>query len=177
MNSRRKSKTISVGNVIIGGNAHIAVQSMTKTDTSDWRSTVAQIRQLEEAGCEVIRLAVPDWPAVKSLSKIKKEIRIPLVADIHFLPELALASIDQGIDGLRINPGTIPRENNLLKIFQAAKSARIPIRIGINAGSLPKRTKKSLREDMVETALRALELAKSTKFHDLIFSLKASCTL
>ncbi len=173
MLQRRKSRVVKLGKVKIGGNNPVSVQSMTKTFTSDWEKTIRQIHRLEKAGCEIIRVAVPDWPSAKALSRIKKRINIPLVADIHFSRELALESINQGIDGLRINPGTISREKDLAKIFTASKSARIPVRIGINAGSLPKRTSKPLRFDMVSAALETLEICRNLKFNDIVFSLKA----
>jgi len=170
---RRKTRVVNLGNIKIGGDNLISIQSMAKTFTSDWKKTVKQIHVLEEAGCEIIRVAVPDWPSVKNLSKIKSQIKIPLVADIHFLPELALEAINQGIDGLRINPGTIRRKKDLEKIFKSAKTAKIPIRIGINAGSLPKRSSKSLKDDMVTTALQTLRICQDLKFHEIIFSVKA----
>ena len=173
MGKRRKTRVVKLGKVKIGGNAPISIQSMTETDTSDWRETIRQIHRLEKAGCEIIRLAVPDWQSVKTLAKIKKYIDIALVADIHFLTELALEAINQGVDGLRINPGTIPSHKNLKKIFQAAKTAKIPVRIGINAGSLPRRTAGPLCGDMVRAALDTLRICKDLEFHDLIFSLKA----
>ncbi|MEA3369160.1 MAG: flavodoxin-dependent (E)-4-hydroxy-3-methylbut-2-enyl-diphosphate synthase [Candidatus Ratteibacteria bacterium] len=173
MVKRRKTRPVKLGKVKIGRNSPISIQSMTKTNTADWEGTVRQIHRLEEAGCEIIRVAVPDWQSAKSLSRIKKGINIPLVADIHFLPELALEAISQGIDGLRINPGTISNRAALVKIFKAAQSKKIPVRIGINAGSLPGRRSKSLRKDMAEAALKAMRLCQDLKFYDLIFSLKA----
>lgn len=173
MIKRRRTRVVNLGKVKVGGESSISIQSMTKTDTSDLKKTIDQIQRLEEAGCEIIRMAVPDWQSVKNLSKIKKHITIPLVADIHFLPELALAAITQGVDGLRINPGTIRRRKDQVRIFKAAQLAKIPVRIGINAGSLPKRTSKKLSEDMVKAALEMLQICKDLRFFDLIFSLKA----
>jgi len=134
---RRKTKTIFVGNVPVGGNAPLVVQSMTCTDTRDVRATVAQIRELEEAGCELIRVAVPDAEAAEALGTIKRRISIPLIADIHFNFRLALEAIRQGADGIRINPGNMKRDG-LRRIVAAAASAGAAIRIGINAGSLEK---------------------------------------
>lgn len=173
MIKRRKTPIINLGKVKIGGEAPISIQSMTKTNTSDWEKTVQQIHRLEKAGCEIIRVAVPDWSAVRNLFKIKKYINIPLVADVHFLPELAQAAIKQGVDGLRINPGTIRQKKDLIEIFKAAQCARIPVRIGINAGSLPRRTSQPLRRDMVRAALETLQICKDLKFNQIIFSLKA----
>ena len=173
MIKRRKTRLVKLGNVKIGANFPVSIQSMTKTDTSDWVETVRQIHRLEEAGCEIIRVAVPDWQSAKSLSNIKKRINIPLVADIHFFPELALEAISRGVDGLRINPGTISHRQAMVKIVKAAKSGKIPVRIGINAGSLPGRKSGSLKKDMASAALEAMRVCQDLKFYDLIFSLKA----
>jgi (E)-4-hydroxy-3-methylbut-2-enyl-diphosphate synthase len=134
---RRESKPIYIGSVQVGGDAPVSVQSMTKTDTRDVKATVAQIRELEGVGCEIIRLAVPDMEAAKVLSDIKRQINIPLIADIHFDYRLALESIAQGVDGLRLNPGNIRDEDKVRLIVAQAKERQIPIRIGVNFGSLP----------------------------------------
>ncbi|MBU4257022.1 flavodoxin-dependent (E)-4-hydroxy-3-methylbut-2-enyl-diphosphate synthase, partial [Patescibacteria group bacterium] len=138
MIKRRKTKKIKIGNLHIGGGAPIVVQSMTNTDTRDVKKTVAQIKELERAGCEMVRVAVPDMAAAKALGAIKKRINIPLVADIHYSADLALEAIRQGIDKLRINPGNIGDEKKIKEVVTAAKKNKIPIRIGVNAGSLEK---------------------------------------
>ena len=152
MINRRKTKKIKVGNIFIGGNAPIVVQSMTNTDTRDARKTVAQIKLLEKAGCEMVRVAVPDMIAAKALGEIKKQIKIPLVADIHFASELALEAINQGVDKLRINPGNIGSEDKIKKVVLAAKKKNIPIRIGVNGGSLEKEILKKYKNKV--TALQ-----------------------
>ncbi|MEK7354640.1 MAG: flavodoxin-dependent (E)-4-hydroxy-3-methylbut-2-enyl-diphosphate synthase, partial [Chloroflexota bacterium] len=134
---RRVSKQIQVGNVAVGGNSPITVQSMTNTDTRDVMSTIAQIKELEEADCEIIRVAVPDMQAAEALAQIKKGISIPLIADIHFDYRLALAALKAGVDGLRLNPGNIGEPDRVKAVVRAAKERRVPIRIGVNAGSLP----------------------------------------
>lgn len=137
MNSRRVTKPIYVGDVKVGGDAPITVQSMTKTDTRDVAATVRQIRELEEVGCDIIRSAVPDMEAAKAIPEIKKQINIPLVADIHFHHQIALECIKGGVDMLRLNPGNIRDEEKVKQVVEAAKERHIPIRIGVNFGSLP----------------------------------------
>ena len=137
MISRRVSKAIQVGDVTVGGDAPISVQSMTKTDTRDVKATVQQIRELEEVGCDIIRAAVPDMEAARALREIKNQIKIPLIADIHFHYQLALESIEAGVDGLRLNPGNIRDREKVETVVRAAKERQIPIRIGVNFGSLP----------------------------------------
>ena len=137
MRNRRMTKPISVGDVKIGGDAPITVQSMTKTDTRDVAATVRQIHGLEEAGCEVIRCAVPDMEAARALRHIKDQIRIPLVADIHFHFQLALEALDSGVDCLRLNPGNIRDQEKVQQVVREAKARQVPIRIGVNFGSLP----------------------------------------
>ena len=139
MIKRKKTRPVKIGKITIGGNTPISVQSMCSTDTRDVKSTVRQIRELEEVGCEIIRVAVPDMEAAKVLGKIKKQIHIPLVADIHFDYRLALESAKQGVDKLRLNPGNIGDPENVKKVVQAAKERHLPIRIGINVGSLDKK--------------------------------------
>ncbi|MCX7987887.1 MAG: flavodoxin-dependent (E)-4-hydroxy-3-methylbut-2-enyl-diphosphate synthase [Thermodesulfovibrio sp.] len=176
--NRRKTRKIYIGNIPIGGDAPIVVQSMTKTDTRDIIKTVRQIKQLEKVGCEIIRVAVPDMQAAKSLGKIKEKIKIPLIADIHFNYKLALESIQQGVDGLRINPGNIGAKWKVKEVIKAAKDKKIPIRIGVNAGSLPKdlidKYGHPTSEAMVEAAERQLEILEENDFHDIKVSLKAS---
>ena len=132
MPNRRVTKPIYVGDVKVGGDANIAVQSMTKTDTRDVKATVDQIKGLEEAGCEIIRVAVPDMEAAKAIPEIKKQIDIPLVADIHFHYQLALEAIEGGVDMLRLNPGNIRDPQKVKTVVTAAKERQIPIRIGVN---------------------------------------------
>jgi (E)-4-hydroxy-3-methylbut-2-enyl-diphosphate synthase len=137
VNQRRVTKPVYVGGVKVGGGADVTVQSMTKTDTRDVRATVHQIHELEEAGCEIIRSAVPDMEAAKAMAEIKKQIRIPLIADIHFHYQLALECAEGGIDCLRLNPGNLRNEDQVRQVVAAAKERNIPIRIGVNFGSLP----------------------------------------
>ncbi|MFH1905539.1 MAG: flavodoxin-dependent (E)-4-hydroxy-3-methylbut-2-enyl-diphosphate synthase [bacterium] len=176
---RRKTRPIKVGNIIIGGDALISVQSMTKTDTRDIDATVSQIRSLEKTGCEIIRVAVPDIKAAKCLGKIKKQINIPLVADIHFDYKLALEAIKQGVDKLRLNPGNISSQKHLSMIISAAAEKGIPIRIGVNAGSVKKNSKFKIQNSklMVEECLKYLKIFEKHKFHNIIISLKSSDVL
>ncbi|MCL0081527.1 flavodoxin-dependent (E)-4-hydroxy-3-methylbut-2-enyl-diphosphate synthase, partial [Peptococcaceae bacterium] len=138
MITRRKTRVIHLGDVAVGGDAPISVQSMTNTDTRDVTATVAQIKQLEQVGCEIIRVAVPDEIAAQALAAIKSQIAIPLVADIHFSHRLALLAIEAGVDGLRLNPGNIGSKNKVIEVAAAAKDSGISMRIGVNAGSLEK---------------------------------------
>jgi (E)-4-hydroxy-3-methylbut-2-enyl-diphosphate synthase len=178
MITRRKTRQISVGSVKIGGDAPVSVQSMTKTDTRDVRRTVAQIRRLEKAGCEIIRVAVVDQEAARAIEEIKKKIRIPLIADIHFHHRLALEALKAGADGLRINPGNIGGKDRLKAIVREAKERSVPIRIGVNAGSLEKdllmRFGGVTAEAMVESAFRRIDWMEGLGFHLLKVSLKAS---
>ena len=137
MNKRRVTKPVTIGGVQVGGSAEVTVQSMTKTDTRDVAATVRQIHELEEVGCEIIRSAVPDMEAAKAMKEIKKQIHIPLVADIHFHYQLALECVEGGVDCLRLNPGNLRDEAQVKQVVQAAKERNIPIRIGVNFGSLP----------------------------------------
>ena len=175
MNTRRISKTINIGNVTIGGGAPVVVQSMTKTDTRDVKATVAQIKELEEFGCELIRVAVPDEQAAGAILDIKKGISIPLVADIHFDYRLALASLKSGADGLRLNPGNIGEHEKVQAVALAAKERGVPIRIGLNAGSLPKLDDPALTvpERMVKAALEQIRWLEDLDFDLIKVSLKA----
>ena len=137
MRKRRITKAINVGDVVVGGDAPITVQSMTKTDTRDVAATVAQIKGLEEAGCEIIRCAVPDMEAARALAGIKRQTRIPLIADIHFHYQLALEALRSGVDCLRLNPGNIRDREKVEVVVREAKARRVPVRIGVNFGSLP----------------------------------------
>jgi (E)-4-hydroxy-3-methylbut-2-enyl-diphosphate synthase len=178
---RRKTRQISVGSVKIGGDAPVSVQSMTKTDTRDIRKTVEQIRRLERAGCEIVRVAVVDHEAARAITEIKKKIHIPLIADIHFHHRLALEAMESGADGLRINPGNIGGPDSLKAIVEEAKARSVPIRIGVNAGSLEKDLLKrfggTTPEAMVASALRTIEWMEDLGFHLLKVSLKASDVL
>jgi (E)-4-hydroxy-3-methylbut-2-enyl-diphosphate synthase len=176
--NRKKTRQIRVGKVKIGGMAPIAVQSMTNTFTQDIASTVSQIKRLEKAGCEIIRVAVPDEEAAKAIKSIKEKISIPIIADIHFDYRLAIASARAGADGLRINPGNIGSVKKVKAVVECAKEVNIPIRIGVNSGSLEKDILKKYNgvtaEAMVESAVRHIELLKSLDFHQIKLSIKAS---
>ncbi len=178
---RRQSRKVTCGSVEIGGNAPISIQSMTKTDTRDVKATVAQIHRLESAGCQITRSAVPDMEAAKALKDIKRQINIPLVADIHFDYRLALQAIDSGVDKLRINPGNIGSKARVAEVVKAAKQAGIPIRIGVNGGSL----EKSLLDKyggptpdaLVESAMGHVQILEDLDFHDMILAVKVSDVL
>lgn len=167
-----------VGKVKVGDNAPIAVQSMTNTFTQDVPATVSQIKRLEEAGCEIVRVAVPDEEAAGAITKIKEQISIPIIADIHFDHRLAILSAKAGADGLRINPGNIGSRKKVGSIVDCANALNIPIRIGINSGSLEKNLLKkysgATAEAMVESAIRNIELLESLDFHQMKVSIKAS---
>jgi len=189
---RRKTRKIRVGNLFIGGNSPISVQSMTNTDTRNIKTTVNQIKRLERAGCEIVRLAIPDMEAAKALGKIKRRVHIPLVADIHFDYRLAIEAIAQGVDKIRINPGNIGSRERVATIAKAARRAKIPIRVGVNAGSLklpsPNRTLRtnlgegdishrrgaSKAKKMVASALQYVRILEKQNFHQIVISLKAS---
>ena len=164
---RRKTKKINLDSVPIGGDAPIVVQSMTNTDTRDVEATVAQINALEEAGCEVIRIAVPDKEAVEAIPAIKKRIHIPLIADIHFDYHLAIDAMKHGVDGIRINPGNIAKDK-IREIVKVAKEREIVIRIGVNSGSLQKdlllKYGGATAEALVESALQNIELFEDQGF-------------
>ncbi len=174
----KRSKKIHVGNVPVGGDSLVSVQSMTNTYTQDVSATVDQIKRLEEAGCEIVRVAVPDEDAAKAVREIKKQIQIPLIADIHFDHRLAILSAESGVDGLRINPGNIGKKENVRAVTDCAGTHGIPIRIGVNAGSLEKNLLKkyggATPEAMVESALANIDMLTSEGFHQIKISLKAS---
>ncbi|TES82785.1 MAG: flavodoxin-dependent (E)-4-hydroxy-3-methylbut-2-enyl-diphosphate synthase [Dehalococcoidia bacterium] len=175
MNPRRISKPIRIGDVTIGGGAPIVVQSMTKTETADVMSTVAQIKELEDCGCELVRVAVPDTEAARAIKAIKKDVSIPLIADIHFDHRLALTALESGCDGLRLNPGNISERNKVKEVAKAAKERNVPIRVGVNAGSLPPspNPKLSISEQMVEAALAQVRLLEELDFGLIKVSVKA----
>jgi (E)-4-hydroxy-3-methylbut-2-enyl-diphosphate synthase len=176
--NRRHSRRILVGAVPIGGDAPIAVQSMTNTETCDVAATVAQIRRLEQAGADIVRVSTPTLEAAEAFGKIREQVQVPLIADIHFDYKIALRVAELGVDCLRINPGNIGREDRVRAVVDAAASRGIPIRIGVNAGSLEKDLQKKYGEPtpdaLVESALRHIEILERLNFHDYKVSLKAS---
>lgn len=177
MAERRKTRQLNVGGVLIGGDAPIAVQSMTNTHTDDAEATLAQIRKLAAAGCDIIRCAVPDMAAAEGLKTICKESPIPVIADIHFDYKLALAAIAAGVDGLRLNPGNIGNTEKVRAVVEAAKERNIPIRIGVNAGSLPKDLLEKYghptAEALVEAAWRHIHILEDMDYRNIKVSLKA----
>ncbi len=175
MNPRRASKPVKIGNVTVGGDAPIVVQSMTKTDTCDVMSIIGQIKELEDYGCELVRVAVPDTEAAQAIPAIKRGIAIPLIADIHFDYRLALMALEAGVDGLRLNPGNISDPKKVATIVQAARERSVPIRIGVNAGSLPRASNPQLTtaQRMVEAASEQIHLLESLDFDLIKVSLKA----
>lgn len=174
---RKMTRQIHIGNVAIGGGAPISVQSMCNTKTTDTAATVAQIKALTAAGCDIVRLAVPDMTAAKNLGNIIKEVSVPLVADIHFDYKLAIEAIHQGIAALRLNPGNIGGEAKVKAVVAEAKANNIPIRIGVNAGSLDKKLLakygKVCPEALVESALEHIRILEAQDFYDMKISLKA----
>lgn len=175
---RTKTRKVKVGNLTIGGSNELIIQSMTTTKTHDVEATVAEINRLEAAGCQVVRVACPDMRAAEAISEIKKQINLPLVVDIHFNYKLALKAIEGGADKIRINPGNIGKRENVEAVVNAAKEKGIPIRIGVNAGSLEKRILEKYgyptADGMVESALYHIGILEELDFHDIIVSLKAS---
>ncbi len=175
---RKKTRKIHVGNVAVGGGAAVSVQSMTNTRTDDVAATTAQIKALSSAGCEIIRVAVPDMAAAEALGKIKKAIDIPLIADIHFDYRLALKALEQGVDALRLNPGNIGSRERIGQVVSACKGEGLPIRIGVNAGSLEKdileRDGGPTAAGLVESALRHVSILEDMNFGEIKISIKAS---
>lgn len=175
---RRKSRQIMVGNVPVGGDAPISVQSMTNTETCDVDATIGQIRRLEEAGADIVRVSVPSMEAAEAFGKIRKQVNLPLVADIHFDYRIALKVADLGVDCLRINPGNIGSDDRVRQVVDAARHHGIPIRIGVNAGSLEKELQKKYGEPtpdaLVESAMRHIDILDRLDFQDFKLSLKAS---
>ncbi len=178
MINRSNTRPVRVGNLTIGGSDELFIQSMTTTKTHDVEATVAEILRLEEAGCQIVRVACPDERAAYSIGAIKKRINIPLVVDIHFDYKLALIAIEQGADKIRINPGNIGKQVKVEAVVNAAKAKGIPIRIGVNAGSLEKKILEKYgyptADGMVESALHHIKILEDLDFHDIIVSLKAS---
>jgi len=176
--TREKTREVKIGNLKIGGSAPISVQSMTNTDTKKVEDTVKQIKNMEEAGCELVRVAVPNLEVCSVLPLIRKQINIPLVADVHFNYQIVLKCIELGIDGVRINPGNIKDKEQLKSIIKKAKEKEIPIRFGINSGSLdPIITKKYTRitaYSLLESANKVIKILEEMNYHNIIFSLKSS---
>ena len=179
--NRAQTKRIKVGNVVIGGNNEVVIQSMTNTKTKDVEATVKQINQLQMAGCQIVRMAVLNKEDAYAIKEIKQRVNVPLVADIHFDYQLALIAIESGIDKIRINPGNIGSIDKVKAVVKACKEKNIPIRIGVNAGSLEKdlleKYGKPTAKAMVESAKRHVEILESLDFYDICISLKASSTL
>jgi (E)-4-hydroxy-3-methylbut-2-enyl-diphosphate synthase len=178
---RKKTRSVKVGNLEIGGNAPISVQSMTNTETKNIPDTVSQIKRMEKEGCELVRVAVPDLESCYSLPLIKKEINIPLVADVHYDYKLALKSIECGVDGLRINPGNIGNDEKIKLVIKSAKKIGLPIRFGINSGSLDKnilkKYKKATPQALVESAVNVIKILDELDYHNMIFSIKSTDTI
>ncbi|MCD6165602.1 flavodoxin-dependent (E)-4-hydroxy-3-methylbut-2-enyl-diphosphate synthase [bacterium] len=178
MKPRRKSRQVIVGKVPIGGDAPITVQSMTNTKTEDITATVHQILQLEEAGCELVRVTVPNETAAQAIKEIKRQIHIPLIADIHFNYRMALLALGNGVDKIRINPGNIGSPQRIKAVLKKAKERNVPLRIGVNAGSLEKtlldKYGKVCAEALVESALRHVEICQDFGFDDIVISIKAA---
>jgi (E)-4-hydroxy-3-methylbut-2-enyl-diphosphate synthase len=181
MIARKKTRQIRLGGVAIGGNAPIAVQSMTNTDTRDVEATIAQTHRLEQAGCEIIRVAVLDLEAARAIGSIRERISIPLIADIHFDHRLAVAAMENGAQGIRINPGNLGGPQKLARVVAAAKAHAVPIRVGVNSGSVEKDIlKKHGRPTpaaLVESALRNVALLEGLDFREIKISIKSSDTL
>lgn len=175
---RKETRSVQVGDLTIGGNDQVIIQSMTTTKTDDVEATVAEINRLEEAGCQLVRVACPNMAAAEAIPEIKRRINIPLVADIHFDYNLALKAIEGGVDKIRINPGNIGKRERVEAVVKAAKAKGIPIRIGVNAGSLEKSILEKYgyptADGMVESALYHIGILEDLGFHDIVVSLKAS---
>jgi len=176
---RRKSKVIKIGNLLIGGKNSIAIQSMTKTKTSDLDNTVRQIKQLEDAGCQIVRLAIKDSSDAAALKKIKAKTKLPLVADIHFSYRLAIAAIENGADKIRLNPGNIDKPKEIETVVRALRSANIPLRIGLNSGSVkdigPR--KSSMTDKLTASCMDYVQRIERLKFDKIVISLKANNVL
>ena len=175
---RRKTKKVFFGDVAVGGNSPISIQSMTNTKTSNAQKTINQIHNLENAGCELIRIAVPDFKSVEKIPEIKENINIPLIADIHFDYRLALEAIEKGVDGLRLNPGNIGNKKRVEAVVEKAKKANIPIRVGVNSGSIEKKLIEKYgsptAEAMVESALKQIAILEENNFEEIVISLKST---
>lgn len=178
MTERRKTRRITVGGVPVGGGSPVTVQSMTNTPTADVPATVAQIRELAATGCEIVRVAVPDMDSADAVAEIRKSIEVPLIADIHFDWRLALKALDSGADGLRLNPGNIGSRERIKEVVSAASERKVPIRIGVNAGSLEKDILKKYghptAEALVESATRHVRILEDLGYQEMKISMKAS---
>ncbi len=178
VSSRRKTRAIAVGDVIVGGDAPVAVQSMTNTKTTDIDATVAQVNRLDEAGADIVRISIPDPESAAAMPEILRQISVPIIADIHFSYKMALASLDAGVHGLRLNPGNIGSRDRVERVVAAARERGVSIRIGVNAGSLEKDLNEKYGEPcadaMVESALRHIRILEDMDFFDIKVSLKAS---
>ena len=170
---RTETRVVKVGNKLLGGNNPILIQSMCNTKTKDVEATVKQINELEKLGCDIIRVAVLDEKDAYAIGEIKKQINIPLVADIHFDPNLALISIKQGVDKIRLNPGNISNKEKIIEIVNECKKRHIPIRIGVNSGSLPKGMPLEAKS-FIEAAKQHISILEELDFHDIVISMKAS---
>ena len=181
MYTRTQTKVIQIGNIKIGGGHPVAIQSMTNTKTENVEATIKQILALEKAGCEIVRSTVPTEEAAKALKEIKKQIHIPIVADIHFNYKLAIEAIKNGADKIRINPGNIGGEDNIRKVVETAKEYHVPIRVGVNSGSLEKTLVEKYHgvtaEGLVESALDKVAMLEKYDFHDIVVSIKSSDVL
>ncbi|MFH0855305.1 MAG: flavodoxin-dependent (E)-4-hydroxy-3-methylbut-2-enyl-diphosphate synthase [Candidatus Omnitrophota bacterium] len=174
---RRKSRVIKIGRVSIGGDNPIAIQSMVKHKTSDIGKVLRQVRELESNGCQIIRLSVKDELDARSLKKIKKQANAPIVADIHFDYRLALKAIDSGVDKIRLNPGNIYKKAQVREVVSASKAARIPLRVGLNSGSVKDPRSKNMPDKLVNSALEYIKIIEACQFRDIVVSLKASDVL
>ena len=173
MYKRDSVRQVKVGELTIGGNKHVYIQSMTNTKTKDYLKTIEQILELEKAGCEIVRVAVLDMEDAKAIKRIKESIHIPLVADIHFDYMLAIESIKNGVDKIRLNPGNIKNRNHIEEVVSLCRKNKIPIRIGVNSGSLPNLEKPSV-ENMIRVCKMHVDILESLNFFDIIISLKVS---
>lgn len=177
----KKTRQVKVRSVVIGGNAPIAIQSMTNTKTTDVKATLKQIVQLVDAGCDIVRVSIPDRESLRSFAEIRKQTDVPLIADIHFQYRLAIAAIEAGADKVRINPGNIGSKERVKAVVEAARRHNIPIRIGVNSGSLEKRLLKKYgaptHEALVESAMGYVRMMESFKFEDFVLSIKAADVL
>lgn len=171
---RTDTRKISIGNLYVGGMDKVVVQSMTNTDTRDIKATVNQIKSLEDAGCEIIRVAVPDMQAAGSIKEIKKSINIPIVADIHFDYRLAIESIKSGADKIRINPGNMGHEDHVKSVVDCARTYNIPIRVGVNSGSLPAQFSQRNAQSIVDSAKLQIDMLEKFGFENIVVSLKCS---
>ncbi len=176
MIKRRKTRQVKIGNIAIGGSAPVSIQSMTKTDTKNVAATLSEIAGLKKAGCEIVRIAVKDRDSIKSFGKVVKKAKIPVEADIHFIPQLALDAIDAGAAAIRLNPGNIRRQEDIAAIIKSAKAAKIPIRVGVNSGSLDVKGE-TMPDRMVKSALNYARIFEKNGFYDIMISLKSSDVL